>query len=174
MRAFLTGPFIRLVPVVLVVLALQRTILTEVTFRGVVLPLALAFAASVGAGAGSERGAIAGFVVGLMYDLAAGTPLGLTGLVFALAAFIAGYAFVFTPVPPWWLSALFAAIGATIGELAQPVARTLIGSDGWFDQRLVTILPVAFVSTAIVAPLLVPVGRWCMGVKRPRWRAIPD
>ena len=174
MRAFITGPLLRLTPVVFVVLALQRTILSEATFRGVVMPLALAFAASIGAGCGSERGALAGFTVGLMYDLAAGTPLGLTALVFALAAFVAGYLLVLTPVPPWWLASLFAALGAAVGEFAQPIARTLIGSDGWIDSRLFTVVPVAFVFTLIVAPLLVPVGRWCMRVKSPRWKAMLD
>lgn len=174
MRAFVTGPFVRLAPVVFVLMALQRTFFSEATFRGVVMPLALAFAAAIGAAAGSERGAIGGFTVGLMYDLAAGTPLGLTALVFAVGAFVAGYVLVLTPVPPWWLATLFAAIGAAVGELVQPIARTLIGSDGWFDGRLVTIVPVAFVFTLLVGPLLVPLGRWCMRVKAPRWRALPD
>lgn len=174
MRAFLTGPFIRLAPVVFVILSLQRTVLSEATFRGVVMPLALACAASIGAAAGSERGTLGAFTVGLMYDLAAGTPLGLTALVFALAAFVAGYVLVLAPVAPWWLAAIFAGLGAAVGELAQPIARTLIGNDGWFNDRLFVIVPVAFVFTLVVAPLLVPVGRWCMRVKPPRWKAIQD
>lgn len=173
MRAFLAGPLIRLFPLGLVVLAIQRAVLSELPVFDVVLPLVLALAAGAGAGAGSERGAIAGLTLGSMYDLAVGTPLGSTGLVFGLAGFVAGYSFTLTPVPPWWLSSLFAAVGAAVGEVMTPVALALIGSDGWFDERLFTIAPVAFVFALLISPLTVVVGRWSVRAKRPQW-TVPD
>ncbi len=174
MRSFLTGPLIRLFPVGLVVLAIQRTVLTEVTPFGVVLPLVLALSASAGAGAGSERGALAGFTLGLMYDLATGSPLGLTGLVFGLAGFVAGYVLTITPSPQWWLTSILATLGAAVGEFAQPIARLLIGQDGWFNDRLFVVVPVAAVFTLVTSPLLVPVGRWCMRVKKPKWKVMSE
>lgn len=174
MRWFITGPLLRLLPVGLVALAIQRTVLSDATFRGVVIPLVLALAASTGAGAGSELGALGGFTLGVMYDLATGTPLGLTALVYGMAAFVAGYVFTITPSPPWWLSSLSAAFAAALGEFAQPVARSLVGIDGWFDGRLWTVVPVTFVFTLLTAPILVPVGRWSMGAKRFRWKVIPE
>ncbi|MEI6401134.1 MAG: hypothetical protein WCP59_03000 [Actinomycetota bacterium] len=174
MRSFLTGPLIRLFPVGLVVLAIQRTVLTEVTPFGVVLPLVLALSASAGAGAGSERGALAGFTFGLMYDLATGSPLGLTGLVFGLSGFIAGYVLTLTPTPQWWLAAIFAAIGTAVGEFVQPIARLIIGQEGWFNDRLFVIVPVAAVFALVASPVLVPVGRWCMRVKTPRWKVMSE
>lgn len=173
MRSFLAGPLIRLFPLGMVVLAVQRAVLSEVQVFEVVLPLVLALAAGAGAGAGSERGAIAGLTLGSMYDLAVGTPLGSTGLVFGLAGFVAGYAFTLTPVPPWWLSSLFAAIGVAVGEFTMPVALALIGSDGWFDDRLVTIVPVAFVFALVISPVTVVVGRWSVRARRPQW-TVPD
>lgn len=173
MRAFVLGPLLRLFPIGLCVLALQRTILTELKPFNVVLQVVLALVAAAGAGAGPERGAIAGFVLGIMYDLAVGTPLGLTGLVYALAGFVAGYVLTLTPTPQWWLAAIFAAIGAAVGETAVPVAKTLVGQDGWFTTRLLTIVPVVAVFALVASPLLTPLGRWCMCVKRPSWKAIP-
>jgi rod shape-determining protein MreD len=168
------GPLVRLFPVGLCVLAIQRTFLSEMKVFGVVLQIVLALAAAAGAGAGPERGAIAGFTLGFMYDLATGSPLGLTALVYALAGFVAGYVLTLTPTPQWWLASIFTAIGAAVGETAVPVARTLIGQDGWFTSRLFTIVPVVSGFALLLSPLFVPLGRWCMCVKRPKWKAIRE
>lgn len=174
MRAFLTGPLVRLFPVGLCVLAMQRTVLTETPVFGVVLQVVLALAAATGAGTGPERGAIAGFTLGLMYDLATGSPLGLTALVYALAGFVAGYVLTITPTPQWWLASLFTAIGAAVGETAVPAARVLIGQDGWFTSRLFVVVPVVAAFALLLSPLFVPLGRWCMCVKKPKWKTIHE
>jgi rod shape-determining protein MreD len=173
-RAFLTGPLIRLFPVGLILLAVQRTVLSEARVNDVVLQIVLALAAAAGAGAGPERGALGGFTLGLMYDLATGSPLGLTALVYGLAGFVAGYVLTFTPTPPWWLASIFAAIGAAVGETAVPVAHALIGQDGWFTRRLFTIVPVVAAFALLLSPLFVPLGRWCMCVKRPKWKTMHE
>jgi len=173
-RAFVLGPLLRLFPIGLCVLALQRTVFTELRPFDVVVQVVLALVAGAGAGAGPERGAIAGFVLGIMYDLAVGTPLGLIALVYALAGFVAGYVLTLTPTPQWWLAAIFASVGAAVGETAVPVAKTLVGQDGWFTTRLLTIVPVVAVFALVASPVLTPLGRWCMCVKRPSWKAIPE
>jgi rod shape-determining protein MreD len=173
-RAFVLGPLIRLFPIGLCLLALQRTLFTELRPFHVVIQLVLAVAAAAGAGGGPERGAIAGFVLGIMYDLAVGTPLGLTALVYALAGFVAGYATTLTPHPQWWLASIFAGVGAAVGETAVPVAKTLVGQDGWFTTRLFTIVPVVAVFALIASPILTPLGRWCMCVKKPQWKVIAE
>lgn len=174
MRGFIFGPLVRLFPVGCCMLALQRTVLSELRPFDVVLQIVLALVAAAGAGAGPERGAIAGFALGLMFDLAVGTPLGLTALVYALAGFVAGYVLTLTPTPQWWLASIFAAVGAAVGEAAIPVGKTLIGQEGWFTTRLFTIVPVVAVFALLIGPLFVPLGRWCMCVKRPKWKAIPE
>jgi len=158
----------------LCLLALQRTVLTEQRPFNVVIQIVLALVAAAGAGSGPERGALAGFVLGTMYDLAVNTPLGLTALVYALAGFTAGYALTLTPTPPWWLSSLFSGIGAAVGETAIPIGKTLIGQDGWVNRRMFTIVPVVAVAAVVLSPLFVPLGRWCMCVKRPKWKAMVE
>ena len=174
MRAFLTGPLVRLFPVGLCVLAIQRTVLTEIRPFGGVLQIVPALAAAIGAGAGPARGALRGSPLGLMYDLATGSPLGLTALVYALAGFVAGYVLTLTPTPPWWLTSVFTAIGAAVGETAVPIGRALIGHDGWFTQRLFTIVPVVAAFALVLSPLFVPLGRWCMCVKKAKWKAMHE
>ena len=109
-----------------------------------------------------------------MYDLSTGSPLGLTALVYALAGFVAGYVITLTPTPQWWLAMIFTGIGTAVGETAVPAARMLIGQDGWFTSRLFTIVPVVSVFAMVLSPLLVPLGRWCMCVKRPKWKAMHE
>ncbi|MCU1504330.1 MAG: hypothetical protein JWM12_3684, partial [Ilumatobacteraceae bacterium] len=52
--------------------------------------------------------------------------------------------------------------------------KLLIGDDGWITPRLVVILPVQAVAAFVLSPVLIPLGRWCMAVKRPKWKAIPE
>ena len=174
MRSFLLGPVVRLVPIGLCFLALQRTLFADLRPFDVRLQIVLALVAAAGAGAGPERGAIAGFVLGTMYDLALGTPLGLTALIYALAGFIAGYVVTLTPTPPWWLATIFTGLGTAVGETTLPFGKALIGQSGWVTRRMFTIVPTVTVFAAVLSPLLVPLGRWCMCVRRAKWRAMTD
>jgi hypothetical protein len=166
--------FTRLIPVTLVVLAIQRTVCANYPVAGVTIQVVLALAAGAGAGAGSERGAFAGFAMGMMYDLGVGTPLGLTALAYGLAGLTSGYVLSITPEPQWWLSAIFVAIGAAVGEMAIPVVKFLTGQEGWLTNRLILVIPVVAGAATLLSPLFVPLGRWCAGAKRRTWRAIPD
>ena len=65
------GPLLRLVPVGLVLLASSRPCSPSIPCHGVKVQFVLALVVAAGAGGGADRGALAGFVLGLMYDLAA-------------------------------------------------------------------------------------------------------
>jgi rod shape-determining protein MreD len=158
----------------LVVLSLQRSLFAELRPWGVALQVMLALTAGAGAGAGPERGALAGFVLGLMYDLATATPLGLTALVYGCAGFIAGYVMTITPDPQWWLAMIFVTAASAAGETLVPIGLTVIGQDGWVTTRMFRIVPVVAVFAGLISPLVVPLGRWCMCVKRKSWKAIPE
>ena len=172
MRALLAGPVLRLVSVGLVVLSIQRTVAADHPVGGVRVQVVLALVAGAGAGAGSERGAFAGFVLGLMYDLAVGSPLGLTALCYGVAGMVAGYVVSITPDPQWWLAMIFVAVGGAIGEAAVPVVRLLTGEAGWVNARMIPIVIVAALSSAVLSPIFVPVGRWCAGARRKKWKAM--
>lgn len=174
MRSLPFALFTRLIPVALVILGIQRTVTATYRVDGVAIQLLLALAAGAGAGAGSERGAFAGFALGMMYDLGVGTPLGLTALAYGLAGLTSGYVLSITPDPTWWLAAIFVGIGAAVGEFAIPVVKFLTGQEGWVTNQLFVIIPVVTVSSMLLSPLFVPLGRWCAGAKRRTWRAIPE
>jgi rod shape-determining protein MreD len=165
------GPLLRLFSVGLILLALQRTLFADLRPAGVSLQVMLALAAAAGAAGGPQKGALAGFVLGLMYDLAVGTPLGSSSLAMGLGGYVAGYVTSITIDPQWWLAALFVGLGAAVGELAVPIIRVFIGEEHPFVPRLGIVIAVVAAGAMVLSPLLVPVGRWCMRIKRPEWKA---
>lgn len=171
LASLVQGPLLRLASVGLILVALQRTLFTDLRPAGVSVQVVLALAAAAGAAGGPQKGALAGFVLGLMYDLAAGTPLGSSSITMGLAGYAAGYVTSITIDPQWWLAALFTALGAAVGEAAVPVVRTFIGEEDVFSPRLAIVVGVVGAGALLLSPLLVPVGRWCLRIKRPEWKA---
>jgi rod shape-determining protein MreD len=160
-------PVVRVPLVGIVALALQTTLLTQATPFGVTLQLMLLLAAACGVAAGPERGALAGFCFGLLYDLVLTTPFGVAALSCGLAAYLAGFVLSVTMDPPWWLQMLVVGAASAVGELAFPLVETIVGREGWVQPRLLIVVPVVAVANALLAPLAVPVARWCLGVPRP-------
>lgn len=171
MLAALVNSFlVRLIPVGLALLALQKTLFVELRPFGVIVQVLLAFACSAAAAAGPERGAIAGFALGLMFDMATGAPLGSSSIAFGVAAYVAGWIDVIRIETTWWLAAVFVAIGSAIGEGLAPVIRRFVGEENAFNPHLVTVIPVVAVSAAILSVVLVPLGRWTLKVAKPEWK----
>ena len=129
LASLVQGPLLRLAAVGFVVLGLQRTLFADLRPGGVALQVMLALAAAAGAAGGPQKGALAGFVLGLMYDLGSGTPLGSSSLTMGLGGYVAGYAQSITIEPHWWLAALFTGLGAAVGEAAVPIVRVFIGQE---------------------------------------------
>lgn len=171
--AIVQGPIIRLVPVGILLLALQRTLFVELTVAGVIIQVVTAFAAACGVAGGSEGGMLAGFVLGIMYDLAEGGPLGASSIAFGVGGIVAGLLALITVEPQWWLAALFTGLGTAVAELMVPTVRFFIGEENAFVARLWLIVPVVGVAGAIMSPLLVPLGRWCLRIRSAEWKAPP-
>jgi rod shape-determining protein MreD len=164
------GPVGRLLPVAVLLLVLQTTFFVDVQPFGVVIQVLLAFAAAAGVTGGPERGMIAGFILGLVYDLGTGTPLGSSSISMGLGAMAAGSVAYINIDVHWWLAAIFVAFGAAVGEVAVPVVRYFIGQPDVFTDRLFTIVPVVAVAAAAMSPLFVPASRWCLRLGRVEWK----
>lgn len=174
LAAIAQSTLIRLIPVGMVLIALQRTIFLEFKIAGVIVQVVLAFAAACGAVGGSERGAVAGFVLGLMFDLVEGTPLGSTAIAWTLAGVTAGLLALIVAEPQWWLASLFVGLGAVVGEAALPAVRLFVGDDDPWPANLATILTVVGVTSTLLAPLLLPIARWCLKLRGSAWSAPAD
>jgi rod shape-determining protein MreD len=170
LASLVQGPLLRLFSVGVILLAFQRTLFEDLRPAGITLQVLLALAAAAGAAAGPQKGALAGFVLGLLYDLNVGTPLGSSSIAMGLAGYIAGYATSIAIRPPWWLAAAFVALGAAAGEAVVPVIREFTGESHPIEPRFGLVVGVVAAGAAVMSPLLVPVGRWCMRVKKPDWK----
>ena len=165
------GPLLRLFLVGAVLLALQSTVFADLRPAGDQPAGRPRAGGGRRRGGGPQKGALAGFVLGLLYDLHIGTPLGSSSISMGLAGFLAGYVTAITMRPPWWLAAVFAALGAAAGEAAVPIIRAFVGEEHPLGLALRGAIVVVAIGAMVLSPLLVPVGRWCMRVKQPEWKA---
>ncbi len=167
---FVQGPLVRVIPVGLVMLALQRTIFVDVQVAGVIVQVMMAMAAAAGVAGGSERGAVVGFVLGVMFDLAEGTPLGSTATAMTIAGIVGGLLALIAADPHWWLEMIFTALGTAAGVAMIPVVRAFIGESEPFQSELAVVVAVTAAAAAVMSPLLVPLARWCLRMRRPEWK----
>jgi rod shape-determining protein MreD len=158
----LTSRWTRLVLVGLIVLGLQTTLFTDLQPFGVVAQLMLLVAVACGATYGSEVGAIAGLVLGLMYDCVLNTPLGLCSLVFGGAAAAAGVLPYFFREPSLWLKILAVAAATLVAEMVFPFALTMVGIDGWVRPRMFLVAFIVTLINVIISPVALVVSRWTL------------
>lgn len=143
--------YTRLVLLGLLFLSLQTTIFNEMRPLGVSMEVMLLLAASTGLAKGSETGAIAGFVVGLLYDMVLTTPLGLCAVVFSVVAYLAGFAHSFVHEPTWWSRILTVTVTSAIGMVLLPIAFTVTGAEGVFTTDLIEMVVVVALFNGIFA-----------------------
>lgn len=174
LAAIFTSSLTRVIPIGMVLLALQKTLFIELTPFGVIVQIVMAFAAAAGAAGGPERGAITGFTLGIMFDLAVGSPLGSSAITMGIAGYVAGWVDVIRIDTTWWLAAIFVGVGTGVGEAAVPVVRRFIGEEDAFVPDLAVIIPVVAVAGAVMSVGLVPVSRWALKIPRPEWKLPAD
>jgi rod shape-determining protein MreD len=172
--ALLNSSLTRLIPIGMLLLALQKTLFVELQPFGVIIQVVLAFAASAGAAGGPERGAVAGFTLGIMFDLSVGSPLGASAITMGIAGYVAGWVDLIRIDTTWWLAAIFVGVAAGLGEAGVPVVRRFIGEEDAFVPEMVTIVPVVAVAAAAASVVLVPLGRWSLKLERPEWKLPAD
>ncbi len=174
MPRILFGPALRALPIGLFALSLQRLFFAKHPVHDVKLQFVLAVVVAAGAVGGPDRGAVVGFVFGLLYDLSGSTPLGLVALCYGLGGMTAGYVHTLVSEPQWWLASIFAVVGAAVGELAVPFAGQMIGDEGWITPSLLVEIPIVAGAAGLLCPALMPISRWMVGVKRKKWKVMVE
>ncbi|MHB1444108.1 MAG: rod shape-determining protein MreD [Acidimicrobiales bacterium] len=164
----------RVILVLFVALVLQLTLGASIRIFGVHPDLMLLVAVSGGLVAGDERGAMVGFIAGLMADLFLQGPFGLSAMSFTITGFAAGLfsGTILRASRPMVLAS--AAVASAAGELLYALLGAGLGQSQMVSDRLGPILGVVAGLNGISALLVVPVLRWAIfpaagGARRHRW-----
>jgi rod shape-determining protein MreD len=156
------APWVRLPLVIAVVLAIQTSLVTDVRPFGVAADLMLLLAVCAGLVAGSERGAIAAFVIGLAFDLVLQTPFGLSALVYAVVAFSLGYLRLGIERSGWWARLVVVDLASMAAVFGFALLGSLFGMTRIVNARLVGVAVVVGLVNAALAPVALPVMRWTL------------
>lgn len=137
------------------VFVLQVGIFDGLRVYGRVAEFLLILAVAGGLVGGWWRGLHLGFAAGLLYDLVAGTPVGLAAFAYAVAAALAGLLRGYM-VRTWWLVPPFCALGLSLYVAAGEV----VGQDHLFTDRFLGTLGVVEIWAVVLAAPTLWLVRW--------------
>ncbi len=158
----LDSPWIRGPMVYLVALGLQMSILADVRIGGAAADIMLGLAIAAGLLAGPERGVLAAFLIGILFDLMLTTPFGLSALSYTLSAWIVARFTDRLLRDVWWFTMLVGMGASALGVLLYATAAVLFGVDQVFTSDLVTIVAVVAIVNGLLMPVVLRVQRWTL------------
>lgn len=155
---------LRLLLVVVLVLVAQTALLSRVRIGGVVPDAMLLLAICAGIVGGPERGAVAGFVSGIAFDLfLVTTPVGLSALVFALMGYGVGLVAEGAVRSAWWIPVLTAGAASAVGSVGFAVSANVVAGADFVGPRLTVVAPVVGITSAVLAPVALRLVSWTIG-----------
>jgi rod shape-determining protein MreD len=153
---------LRFALVLVTVLTLQTTFISEVTVFGARGDILLLVAIAAGISGGAERGAVAGFAAGIVFDLLLQTPFGLSALTYCLVGYGVGMLQGSVLRASWWIPVLSALGASVMGITAFAVFGEVLGQNEFITDRLPRVaVVVAVINAACVLPM-VRVLRWSL------------
>jgi len=156
-RALTSADVARSTIVIGVALVLQHTVLDAVRVDGAHPDLMLVLPVAAGYAAGPDRGAVFGFITGLVADLFLPTPYGLSALVGCLLGFSTGISTRGLVRSSWWLPPAVAAAATAAGLGGYAILGAVLGDPAMLKTYLA---PALVVETPFAALVAVPVLRF--------------
>ncbi|HWW55136.1 MAG TPA: rod shape-determining protein MreD [Acidimicrobiales bacterium] len=165
--------WVRLPLVVLATLIVHDAVLRGLRLDGVRPDFLLGLAVVAGLVGGPERGAVFGFVAGLVADLFLPTPLGLSALIFCLMGYTVG-TLQTTFLPQGRASIpLTTLVASAAAEVLFALVGSVVGLRGMLTVHLVTIALIVALVNSLVSPLLARAVRWSLVSAQPRGSFAP-
>jgi len=162
------SPWLRLALIVIVAVVAQMALVSDLRISDATGDVMLLIAITAGLAAGPDRGAIAGFVAGCVFDSVLQTPFGLSALAYCIVGHIAGRITLNLLRPIWWMPHAvtfgLSAFGVVVYAIVSVVLRD---GDVWGWQLLDVVLVVACLNAVLARPAL-RMLRWTFGVPAPR------
>jgi rod shape-determining protein MreD len=154
----------RTILLMLALLLVQVALMPHLRLLGVVPDLGLVLAVAVAYRHGPEAGALVGFFAGLGFDLFLETPLGLSALSYALAAYVVGVFQAGLLRDPRFLPPFLGGLAGLGGGLTFAAIGVLAGAEGLNHPRTIVVVALAAVYDAVLAPFVF----WLVGRLRRR------
>ncbi len=142
----------RLAVLVVSTVIIQVAIFPHLRLAGRVPDLGLVLAVAVAFDHGPEAGAIVGFLAGVGFDLFLATPLGLSGLAYALTAYAVGVLQGGVLRTPRWFTPVIGAVSGLAAGLLFVGVGVLAGVDGVHGNRAYATVAIAAGYDALLAP----------------------
>jgi rod shape-determining protein MreD len=160
---------------VFVALVVQTSLVANLDVFGVRGDVMLLVPIAAGLSGGRDRGAIVGFVTGLALDLVVhGTPAGFFALGYTLVGYIVGVAQATVLRAAWWIPVLTALAGSVLGIVILAMLGKVIGLEGLFDRRLLTIIAVVAAINALLVLPMMRFVRWAIPPLTRSGRLVPS
>ena len=151
---------VRLPPVLVAAVMIHSAVLPHLRVLGVSADLLLLLGVAAGIACGPERGALVGFIAGLLADCFLQTPFGLSALCGTVVGFGAG-AFTGTILRAApWIPAATAVAASAAGVVLFAVLGAVLGEAELLSGRLPTVAVVVGVTNGLLLPLVLPAVRW--------------
>ncbi|MDQ3574626.1 MAG: rod shape-determining protein MreD [Actinomycetota bacterium] len=154
--------WLKLLVLLLGALVLHQTLFAAIGFADVRPQLMLLAAVAGGMVGGSDRGAVVGFLCGLLSDLFLQTPLGLSALSFSLVAFAVGTVQSSVIRSAWWIPPLTAFVASAAGIVLYALLGALVGQDHLVRPALLAVAVAAGAVNAALAPFMVKAMSWAI------------
>lgn len=140
--------------IAVLVLALEASVFSHVTWRGIQPNLTLVYAVVVGLAFGPTDGALIGFWSGFLQDVYSGRHLGVYGSVHLVAGYLAGLSTLRVFREYLWLPLAVAAAATVIAESMALVLFRLFGTPVSVVASFHRVIVPMVVLNSLIAPLL--------------------
>lgn len=156
------GPRLKILLLMLVVTVLHQSLFAAVRWGDVRPHLLLLMAVAGAIVGGADRGAVIGFLCGLLTDLFIQTPLGLSALAFSLVAFGVGSVQSSIIRSAWWIPPLTALVASAAGVVLYALLGAIVGHSQFVRPVLLLVAVAVGAVNAALAPLMVKAMSWAM------------
>ncbi len=148
--------------VIILVLVVQLCILDNIKIHYAHPDAMLLIGIAAGMVRGPEKGAVLGFVSGLVTDLFVATPFGLSALVFTLVGFGVGLLQTSLLRPSWWVGSLTAVAASAGGVVLFAVIGATVGQGQMIHDNLPAIVAVVALANGVLAGPMVRLLLWAL------------